>query len=169
MSAAEALKAARALGVELSVDGGDLLLEASAPPPPDILDLLLRQKPGVLALLRAGPDGLSAWDWRVFFDARAEVAELNGSPTPEAEACAFACCVLEWLNRNFVHSSSDSCLGCDGAGHAHNPLLPFGTGAHGRAWLHSHCWDAWHAGRKATAVAALAAMGIEVRRTIHDQ
>jgi hypothetical protein len=27
-------------------------------------------------------------------------------------------------------------------------------------WLHSRCWPAWHDGRKAEAVAALATMGI---------
>ena len=32
MSAAEALKVARAAGIELRVDGDDLVLEASAPP-----------------------------------------------------------------------------------------------------------------------------------------
>ena len=44
--------------------------------------------------------------------------------------------------------------------HAHDPLLPFGIEPTGHAWLHSRCWPAWHAGRKAEAVAALAAMGI---------
>jgi hypothetical protein len=34
VSAAEALRAARAAGVELAVDCDDLVLEASAPPPP---------------------------------------------------------------------------------------------------------------------------------------
>ena len=33
MSAAEALKAARAAGIQLGIDGDDLVLEASAPPP----------------------------------------------------------------------------------------------------------------------------------------
>jgi hypothetical protein len=33
MSAAQALSAARAVGIHLEVDGDDLLLEASAPPP----------------------------------------------------------------------------------------------------------------------------------------
>jgi hypothetical protein len=48
MSAAQALKAARDAGVQLRLDGDDLLLEASAPPPDDLLDLLSRHKPAAL-------------------------------------------------------------------------------------------------------------------------
>ena len=52
MSAAIALKAARAAGVELRIDGDDLLLEASAAPPPAVLDLLMRYKTHIVAMLR---------------------------------------------------------------------------------------------------------------------
>lgn len=51
MSAAEALVAARAAGVRVSTDGDDLVLEASAPPPPDVLDLLQRHKADIATLL----------------------------------------------------------------------------------------------------------------------
>jgi hypothetical protein len=44
MSAAEALRAARAAGIELGLDGDDLLLEASTPPDTAILDLLTRSR-----------------------------------------------------------------------------------------------------------------------------
>ena len=71
VSAAEALKAARAAGVELRLDGDDLVLEAAAPPPPVILNLLARHKSEIVALLRQGRDGWSREDWRVFFDERA--------------------------------------------------------------------------------------------------
>ena len=161
MSAAEALKAARAAGVELRLDGDDLVLEASAPPPAAVLDLLSRHKPGIVALLRPGRDGWSAEDWQVFFDERAGIAEFDGGlPRPEAEARAFACCVVEWLNRNPVRSPPGRCLACGGGDHAHDPLLPFGVEPTGHAWLHSRCWPAWRAAGKAEAVAALAAMGI---------
>lgn len=40
MSAAIALLAARAAGIELAIDGDDLVLEASAPPPGTVLELL---------------------------------------------------------------------------------------------------------------------------------
>jgi len=57
MSAAEALKAARAAGISVHIDGDDLLLEASAPPPPAVLDLLSRHKAGIVALLRPANNG----------------------------------------------------------------------------------------------------------------
>jgi hypothetical protein len=161
MSAALALKAARDAGVQLRLDGDDLLLEASAPPPDDLLDLLSRHKPGVMALLRTDRDNWTTEDWQVFFEERAGIAEFDGGlPRPEAEARAFACCVVEWLNRNPLCSPPGRCFGCGGGDHAHDPLLPHGIEPTGHVWLHSHCWPAWHAGRKAEAVAALTAMGI---------
>jgi hypothetical protein len=53
MSAAEALQAAQNAGVEICIDGDDLVLEASAPPPAAVLDLLSRHEAEVLALLVA--------------------------------------------------------------------------------------------------------------------
>ena len=130
MSAAEALKAARAAGIALGIDGDDLVLEASAPPPPAVLDLLSRHKAGIVALLQPGRDGWSAEDWQVFFDERAAIAEFDGGlPRADAEARAFACCVVEWLNRNLCRSPPGRCLGCGGADHGHDPLLPFGIEA----------------------------------------
>jgi hypothetical protein len=161
VSAVQALKAARAAGVRLGIDGEALTLEAAAAPPPDVLDLLARHKTCVMALLRMGRDGWSGEDWQAFFDERAGIAEFEGElPREQAEARAFACCVAEWLNRNPVRSPPDRCLHCRKAEHAHDPLLPFGTESAGHAWLHSHCWSAWHAARQAEAVAALEAMGI---------
>lgn len=161
MSAAEALRAARAAGIELGIDGDDLVLEASAPPTAAILDLLSGHKASIVALLRPDGDGWSAEDWHVFFDERAGIAEFDdGLPRGQAEARAFACCMVEWLNRNFVRSPPGRCLVCGGGDHAHEPLLPFGIEPTGHAWLHSRCRPAWHAGRKADAVAVLTAMGI---------
>ena len=78
MSAAEAIFAARAAGVRLGIDGEDLVLEAPAPPPCAVLDLLLRHKSDIVALLRLGRDGWSAEDWQAFFDERAALAERAG-------------------------------------------------------------------------------------------
>jgi hypothetical protein len=166
MSAAEALKAARTAGIRLGIDGDALTLEASAAPAPAGLDLLSRHKAGVVALLGPANDGWSAYDWLAFFDERAGIAGFDGGlPREEAEARAFACCVVEWLNRNPVRSLSGRCLGCGEAEHAHGPLLPFGTESSGHTWLHSRCWLAWHSARTADAIAALAAMGIHQPRT----
>ena len=110
MSAIEALKAARAAGIEVSLDGDELVLEATAPPPTGVLDLLSSHKPDILALLRDARDGWSAEDWRVFFDERAGIAEFDGSlPRAEAEAHAFECCVIEWLNRHPCPSTPTRC------------------------------------------------------------
>ena len=161
MSAVEALKAARAAGVELALDGDDLVLEAASAPPAAVLDALSRHKAEIVALLRPGRDGWSAEDWQVFFDERAGIVEFDGGlPRAEAEAQAFACCVVEWLNRNPERSPAGRCLGCGDREHAHDPLLPYGVEPTGHAWLHSRCWPAWYEARKAKAVSALAAMGI---------
>jgi hypothetical protein len=161
MSAVEALEAARAAGIELALDGDDLALSAASAPPAAMLDALSRHKAEIVALLRPGRDGWSGEDLLAFFDERAGIAEFDGGlPRAEAEARAFACCVVEWFNRNPVRSPSGRCLGCGEAERAQDPLLPFGTESGGHAWLHSGCSLAWHSARKADALTALAAMGI---------
>jgi hypothetical protein len=114
-----------------------------------------------VAPLHTERESWSGEGWRAFFDERAGIAEFDGGlPRQQAKARAFACCVAEWLNRNPVRSSPDSCLRCGNAEQGHDPLLPFGTETTGHAWLHSQCWSAWSAARQAEAVAALEAMGI---------
>jgi hypothetical protein len=165
MSVAEALKAARGVGIEVGIDGDDLVLRACAAPPSVVLDLLLRHKAAIVALLRPANDGWLAEDWQVFFDERAGIAEFDGGLSrDQAEARAFATCATEWLNRNPVSSPPGRCLGCGGSELAHNRLLPFGTEPSGYAWLHSCCWPAWYESRKAEAVAALAKVGITKSR-----
>jgi hypothetical protein len=167
MSAAEALKAARAAGIRLGIDGDALTLEAFIAPPPALLELLSRHKGSILALLRSGNDDRSAEGWQALFDERAGFAEFDGClPRKEAETRAFACCVVEWLNGNPMPSPPGRCHGCGRAGLAHDALLPFGTGeATNHAWLHAGCWPAWRNAREADATAALAAMGIPKPRT----
>jgi hypothetical protein len=161
VTAAETLKAARAAGIDLQVDGEDLVLEAAAPLAAEIIDLLSRYKPSIVELLRRSSQTRSAEDWQVFFDERAAVAELRGGlPRPDAEARAFVCCVVEWMNCNLVRSPPGRCLACGGSDRPHDALLPFGLEPIGHAWLHSRCWPAWHAGLEAQAIAALRAMGI---------
>jgi hypothetical protein len=166
MSAAEVLKAARAAGIQLGIDGVALTLQAVTAPPPAVLDLLARHKAGIISLLRPANDGWSGEDWLAFFDGRAGIAEFDGGLSREqAEARAFATCVVEWLNRNPVRSLPGRCLACGGSEHAHDRLLPFGTEQTGHAWLHSRCWPAWHRARRADAIAALSVMGIDQPRT----
>jgi hypothetical protein len=161
LSGLDALKAAQAAGIDLRLDGNDLVLEAAAPAASEIIDLLSRNKPEVVALLRLRLGARSAEDWHTLFDERAAIAERQcGLPRPEAEARAFDCCVVEWMNRNFARSQPGRCLACGGNDHPYDAVLPFGIEPIGRAWLHSRCWPAGHADRKTQAVAALAAMGI---------
>ncbi len=165
MSAVHALKLARAAGVRIGIDRDALTLDADTAPPPEVIDLLASHKAQVIALLRPGGDGWSGEDWRALFDERAGIAEFDsGLARDHAEARAFACCVTEWLNRNSVRSPSGRCHRCGEAGHGQDPLLPFGIEATGHAWLHSRCWPAWHGGRKAEAVAALATFEIHQTR-----
>ena len=124
MTAVEALRAARAAGVEIVLDGDDLVLEASSPLPERVLDPLSRNKAGIVALLCPGGDGWSADDWQVYFDERAGIAEFDGGfPRPKAEAQAFACCVSEWMNRHPATLSPKRCLACGGGDRPGDPLL----------------------------------------------
>jgi hypothetical protein len=51
--------------------------------------------------LHPAKDGWSAEDWQLFFEERAAVAEYDGGLLRvEAEAQAFECCVVKWLDLN---------------------------------------------------------------------
>jgi hypothetical protein len=103
----------------------------------------------------------SVEQWLVFFDERAGVAEFDaGLPRPQAEAHAFACCVAEWLNQHPAGSPPGRCMACGGRDCAHDVLLPYGIEGIGPAWVHSCCWAAWYADRKAQAAEALATIGV---------
>jgi hypothetical protein len=161
MSAVDAVRAAHAAGIKMTVDGECLLLEANAEPPGHVLDDLSRHKQSILALLRPRQDGWTALDWQAFFDERAGVAEFDGgSPRTEAEEQAFKQCVIEWLNRNPAPSVPACCVICGKSESGYQVVLPFGTEPGTHAWLHGECWPAWHKSRLAEAIVALGAMGI---------
>ena len=65
MSAGQALRAARAAGIHLEVEGDDLLLEAPAPPPTAVLEALSQHKADVVRMLRLAKDVWSAEDWQL--------------------------------------------------------------------------------------------------------
>ncbi len=169
MSAAEVLKTARAVGVELKLDGDDLVLEAAAPPPETILVLLSRHKPDIVALLQCQQQAWLPHDWQHFFEERARISEFDGgSSHAEAKTHAFACCVVEWLTRHPSPSAPGSCGWCDRTELWGAVILPFGTEPGSHAWLHAECWPAWYASRKAQAIAALAEMGLTGPRTSYE-
>jgi hypothetical protein len=96
MSAADAVKIARAGGVEVALDGDDLSLKAASEPPAAILDELRRHKTEIIAMLRPGRDRWSAEDWRSYFEERAAVAEFDGGLLrTDAEDQKFECCIVE--------------------------------------------------------------------------
>ncbi len=164
MSAVHALKLAREAGVRIGIDGDALTLDAASAPPAAVLDLLARYKAQVIALLRPGGDGWSGEDWRAFFEERAGIAEFDGGLSrDQAEARALACCVAEWLNRNPVCLPPGRCPGCGGTERSDDTLLRFSTEEAGQGWLHSRCWDAWHASLNAEAIAVLADFGVSMR------
>ena len=79
MSAADALKAAHAAGIQLGVDGEDLVLDGVR-----AAASCRARSPGAVTRPRSwrccGPaeDGWSAEDWQVFFDERAGIVEFDG-------------------------------------------------------------------------------------------
>jgi hypothetical protein len=161
MSAAEALNVARAAGIHLEVDGDDLVLEASAPPPTAVLDLLSRHKADVVRMLRSAEDGLSAEDWHALYDERAGHFKFDcGLSRTSAEARAFTACAIEWLNRNPARSPAGQCAWCGYAETRDAVVLPYGAEPGTHAWLHAVCWSAWHRVRMGDAFAALKAMGV---------
>jgi hypothetical protein len=89
MNAAEALNVARAAGIKLAIDGEALVLEAPAPPPPVVIDLLRRHKNEVVALLRPTIIGCTLEDSQSACEERAATIEYDGgSPRSWAEALA---------------------------------------------------------------------------------
>jgi hypothetical protein len=161
MSAAQALSVARAAGIHLEVDGDDLLLEASSPPPADVLDLLTRHKADVLRMLRPAEDGWSAEDWQALYGERAGHFEFDcGLSRTSAEERAFEACIIDWLNRNPARSPAGRCVWCGHAETRDAVVLPYGIEPGTHAWLHAECWPAWHEFRRFQAKEVLARMGI---------
>lgn len=59
MNAVEAIREATAVGIQIAIDGNDLLLEAAGPPPMTVIELLSRHKPDIVNLLRSGDGSLA--------------------------------------------------------------------------------------------------------------
>ena len=57
MNAADAIKEAAAVGIQIAIEAGELLLEATAPPPKAIIELITQHKPEIIKLLRSDPAG----------------------------------------------------------------------------------------------------------------
>ncbi len=160
----------------LRVSGGDLVVDAPAGSlSRDTIQALRQNKPKILELVlgeggcitppnraqqrNTRPDW-SETDWRAFYNERAGIAEHLGEVSrADAEARAFECTAVSWLNSHPAPDTGpDKCAHCGGA-IDDGDALPFLNGAR-HAWLHQGCHCAWMERRRADAVAALEAMGI---------
>ena len=171
MSATGVLKAARAAGIRVAVDGRDLVLEAAAAPPEAILVALRQHKAEIVRLL-SGEEGWTAEDWRVYFEERAAVRECDGGlGRAAAERLALEDTVDLWLACHPAAPTSDraGCAHCGRRERDGDALLPI-LARGGHTWVHDHCWPAWYEHRRAQARDALAQMGViapEMRRRAH--
>ena len=160
MNAAQVICDARQHNVQIHVEGTDLVLEADAEPPQSLLEAVHHHKKGIIRHLKAS-NNWTAEDWRAFFDERAGIAEFDGGASrPNAEARAFECCVVEWLNLHPEPSDPGQCAWCGKSQVESSVVVPFGTKDLGHTWLHPECWDGWHRKRRAKAEEALTAMGL---------
>jgi hypothetical protein len=95
MSAIEALRKSRAAGLGVAIDGEDLVLHGSAPPPAAVLDALSRYKTDIIMLLRADQGD------RIFDEERASNQANSTTAATEVKGVRWA----EWragaLNRLF--------------------------------------------------------------------
>lgn len=72
MNAGNVLRVAQAAGIQVAVDGDDLVLTAPTQPPADVLDLLARNKGAIITLLRSANEGLPSKDLQELFDEQAK-------------------------------------------------------------------------------------------------
>ena len=168
MSAFRTLDAARAAGIEVRLDGKDLVLSATSAPPTDILDMLRQHKFSIVALLqrplvpRPSLQPGQPWDrddWRAFFDEQVQIYQSNGLSRPAAEARAYDSCCHQWLYIKLEITHPGPCPICGDLDQPNDPLLAIGF-IGGRYWLHKGCVTAWCIARKAEAIAATDGMGI---------
>ena len=91
-------------------------------------------------------------------------AEHDGGLAPaEAEARAFECAVVQWMNRNPpADADEDHCAACGGPlGRIGEDAVAVLAGEGRHAWVHHSCHHNFMAQRRDAAVTALAAMGFD--------
>jgi hypothetical protein len=96
MNTAGVLDAARVAGLCLVVDGDDLVLESSDPPPSAVLDLIRTHKSEIIAAITASKVASAAStdyiaDWRDRYEERAAILQFDGGHNrAEAERLAWS-------------------------------------------------------------------------------
>jgi hypothetical protein len=115
MNAVEILEEARAAGLCLAVDGADLVLESSNPPPPAVLDLLRDRKAEIIAAIAATSHGTSdsVVDWRDWYEECVAIRQFDGGYTlEEAERLAWGEAQDRWHRACGERIPRDLCAGC---------------------------------------------------------
>ena len=162
MTFVSALHDAFSVGVQVAVDGGDLVLEAAAAPPPAIVRALVVNKRAIIALLRPGADGWDAVDWQAFFNERAGVAQFDADlPRTAAEAAAVEECLQRWQSTHLPASLSHRACAACGSHLEPDAMIAFIAGQ-GSVQLHLGCMGKWAAMRRRDALLALRAFGVVV-------
>ena len=110
--------------------------------------------------IRVGIAGWGAEEWRIFFHERAAITEENEFSRAKAEARAYECCIVAWLNRNPPSENGPECCVQCNKPMEETEALPFLTGDGGHIWMHDHCHAPWMRRRQAEAAGALRRMGV---------
>lgn len=160
--AASIIEMVRASGGEITLADDRIRLKVPASIRDEVVVDIKTHREAVRFALKRETDGIwDAVDYHAFYEERAAIAEYDGGRTrAEAEAIAYECVVVEWLNRILELSHPGRCAWCGGSEQENAPLIPFGTRAHMHTWLHLGCWDKWYRPRRDKAVTALAELGI---------
>lgn len=159
---ADIIANARAEGIELAItSAGGLTFRGPRAATYTWVPILRSTRAGIVAYLgRAQRGTCDAADWRLYYDERAGILELDGGLLrSDAHARAFAFCLSLWLNQHPFASDARECAACGGSD-ASDVLVPYGTTATGHTWLHSRCWPAWHLARTTEAETALRQLGV---------
>ncbi len=156
MKPAEALRAAHAAGVTVTLDRESLLLNAEVEPPQHVLVALRLHKNAIRALLQSGKCRRTTEQWRTYFEGRNRI-ETSANGLAQSKPHQQAVWVVEWLNAHPAPPASGRCVQCGKPEFPGAVVLPFGTEPKTHTWLHAECWSAWHS-KKASA--ALAPLGI---------
>jgi hypothetical protein len=92
--------------------------------------------------------------WQAYYDRHVERGEMGHLMTrAEADAYAFAACVVQWRDTTLQVTKPGICAYC-GNDDAPHTIVPYGR----KAWVHVQCWPAWYAARGAHADAELSGM-----------
>ena len=86
----------------------------------------------------------TAQRWQTYYDRHVERGEMDFLMSrSEADAYAFAACVVQWREMRLDKTSHNACVHCGASEAVGKPLVPYG----GKAWLHPACWPVWYAAR----------------------